>query len=112
MLQLHLCTVYNEYTPKKGAKRMRTKQSAFRFDDETIQMLDDLCRIYGFNRTQFLVLKIKQEHDVLQGNPKMRKMLEALRDCTNIISKATDTSIAVDTLQMAIDELDKPTDKI
>lgn len=91
---------------------MQPKQTAFRFKPGTLEKLDELCRIYGYNRTQFLELKIKQEHDVIQGNPKMKKMLEALRDCTDILNKATDSGIATEKLQMAIDELDKPTDII
>ena len=65
-----------------------TKLSAFRIPEETIAKLDELARVYGTTKTAFLILKIEQEYDVLQGNPRMKKMLSAMQECAQILKEA------------------------
>ena len=54
-----------------------TKTYNFRLPPETISQLDELTRAYGTNRTAFIILKIAQEYEALQGNPKTKKMLHS-----------------------------------
>ncbi len=83
-----------------------TKVSTYRLTPETLEMLDELCRAYGTNRTAFLTLKVKQEYDALQDNPKTKKMLQAMRQCAEIMREATGGSISADPVQLALDTVD------
>jgi hypothetical protein len=67
---------------------MPTKITGVRFTDETLRQLDELCRVYGLNRREWLQLKIAQEYDAMQGNPKLKAAIEALNECEKIL-KAT-----------------------
>lgn len=65
-----------------------SKQTAFRIPEETLAHLDEMVQILGTNRTAFICLKIEQEYEAMQGNPKMKKMLEALKQCADIMRNA------------------------
>lgn len=81
-----------------------TKVSTYRLTPDTLEMLDELCRAYGTNRTAFLTLKIQQEYDALQDNPKTKKMLQAMKECAEILREATGGVInSADPVQLAID---------
>jgi predicted DNA-binding protein len=87
-----------------------TKQTAFRIPEETLAHLDEMVQILGTNRTAFLCLKIEQEYEAMQGNPKMKRMLEALKECAAIMRNAgiivdDPCQIALDTVgALALDE--------
>ena len=49
-----------------------TKQTAFRIPEETLARLDEMVQILGTYRTAVLCLKIEQEYEAMQGNPKMK----------------------------------------
>ena len=72
-----------------------TKQTAFRFSNETLSKLDEMCRLLGTNRTAFLVLKIEQEYDAMCGNPKFKRVMKALAEMSDILN---DTRILADEL--------------
>lgn len=78
-----------------------TKQTAFRIPEETLARLDEMVQILGTNRTAFLCLKIEQEYEAMQGNPKMKRMLEAMKECAVIMRNAR--IIVDDPCQIALD---------
>lgn len=86
-----------------------TKLSTFRIPDDVLAKLDELARAYGTNRTAFLILKIEQEYDALQGNPRMKKMLSAMQECAQILKMASGEAKELgdesEPVQMAIDAL-------
>lgn len=65
-----------------------SKSVSFRFPEEVYKHLDEMANICGQDRTNFLVNLIEQEYDKYQGSPKMKKALEALRQCQEIIRSA------------------------
>lgn len=66
-----------------------TKNYNFRLPPAIDAQLDELARAFGITRTAFIILKISQEYDALQGNPKTKKMLQAMRDCAQILRDAS-----------------------
>lgn len=64
------------------------KQTAFRIPEDTLQKLDEMATIMGTDRTTYINMLINQEYDKYEGSPKMKKALEALRQCQEIIRKA------------------------
>ena len=79
-----------------------TKQTAFRIPEETLAKLDEMVQILGTNRTAFINLKIEQEYEAMQGNPKIKKALKAIKECTEIMRNAGLIDTA-DPCQIAID---------
>lgn len=85
------------------------KQTAFRIPEETLAKLDEMVQIVGTNRTAFITMKIEQEYEAMQGNPKIKKALKALKECSEImrnaglIDSADPCQIAIDTAG-ALDE--------
>lgn len=65
-----------------------SKSVTFRLPDEVFTHLDEMANICGRDRTNFLISLIEQEYDRYQGSPKMKKALEALRQCQEIIRSA------------------------
>ena len=82
-----------------------TKQTAFRFSDDTISKLDEMCRLLGTNRTAFLVLKIEQEYDAMLGNPKFKRVMKAITEMAEALSdtRVLADELTVDPVQLAID---------
>lgn len=60
--------------PKKN-----TIAVTFRCDLSVVDQLDEICKLSGIKRSEFLIGAITAEYDRLQGNPKMKEMLEQLR---------------------------------
>lgn len=65
-----------------------SRQIGLRLSDDNIRKLDELARITGHNRTTYIASVIENEYDKLEGSPKMKKALQALRECEEIIRKA------------------------
>lgn len=82
-----------------------TKQTAFRFSEDTISKLDEMCKLLGTNRTAFLVLKIEQEYDAMCGNPKFKRVMKALTEMTEALNgtRVLADELTVDPVQLAID---------
>lgn len=81
-----------------------TKQTAFRIPDETLSHLDEMARVFGTNRTAFLCAMIENEYQTMQGNPQLRKMLDALRECADIM-RAAGVAVA-DPYQVTLDAIE------
>ena len=79
-----------------------TKQTAFRIPEETLAKLDEMVQIVGTNRTAFITMKIEQEYEAMQGNPKIKKALKALKECAEIMRDAGLVDLA-DPCQIAMD---------
>lgn len=60
--------------PKKN-----TIAVTFRCDVAVADQLDEICRMMGIKRSEFLITAITSEYDKLQGNPKMKEMLEQMK---------------------------------
>lgn len=54
-------------------------QVAFRCPDYILAQLDELCQFSGTTRGQFFIECISSEYDKLQGNPKLKEMLETMK---------------------------------
>lgn len=55
------------------------KQLGIRLDEETVAHLDELARLMNASRATMLEMLIESEFDRVQGNPKAKAVLEALR---------------------------------
>ena len=62
------------------ASKKDTVQITFRAPTEVIRQLDELCSMSGIKRSEFLVNAICSEFDKVNGNPKLKKMLEQMRE--------------------------------
>ena len=60
--------------PKKN-----TIAVTFRCDVAVADQLDEICRMMGIKRSEFLITAITSEYDKLQGNPKMKEMLDQMK---------------------------------
>lgn len=65
-----------------------SRQVGLRLSEENIRKLDELARITGHNRTTYIASIIENEYDKLEGSPRMKKALKAIRECEEIIRKA------------------------
>lgn len=62
------------------ASKKDTVQITFRAPTEVIRQLDELCSMSGIKRSEFFVNAICSEFDKVNGNPKLKKMLEQMRE--------------------------------
>ena len=62
------------------ASRKDTVQITFRAPAEVIRQLDELCAMAGIKRSEFFINSICSEFDKVNGNPKLKKMLEQMRE--------------------------------
>lgn len=70
--------------PKKN-----TIAVTFRCDVAVADQLDELCRMMGIKRSEFLITAITSEYDKLQGNPKMKEMLEQMKQIAETMKQMT-----------------------
>ena len=61
----------------------------FRCDSAVAAQLDELCRMMGIKRSEFLISAITSEYDKMQGNPKLKDMLEQFRHITETMKQVT-----------------------
>lgn len=61
------------------AQKKDTEQITFRAPKEVIRQLDELCKIQGIKRGEFLISAITTEYDKMQGNPMLKEMMEQMR---------------------------------
>jgi hypothetical protein len=61
----------------------------FRCDCAVAAQLDVLCRMMGIKRSEFLISAITSEYDKMQGNPKLKDMLEQFRQITETLKQVT-----------------------
>lgn len=70
--------------PKKN-----TVAVTFRCDVAVADQLDVLCRMMGIKRSEFLISAITSEYDKMQGNPKLKDMLEKFKQITETMKQMT-----------------------
>lgn len=70
--------------PKKN-----TIAVTFRCDVAVVDQLDELCRLMGIKRSEFLISAITSEYDKMQGNPKMKEMLEQFKQIADTMKQLT-----------------------
>lgn len=70
--------------PKKN-----TIAVTFRCDVAVADQLDEICRMMGIKRSEFLITAITSEYDKLQGNPKMKEMLDQLKKIADTMKQLT-----------------------
>lgn len=70
--------------PKKN-----TIAVTFRCDVAVADQLDEICRMLGIKRSEFLITAITSEYDKLQGNPKMKEMLEQMKQIADTMKQLT-----------------------
>lgn len=61
------------------AKKKDTMQITFRAPKDVINQLDELCRILGVKRGEFIIVCITSEYDKINGDPKLKEILEQFR---------------------------------
>ena len=61
----------------------------FRCDVAVADQLDELCRMMGIKRSEFLISAITSEYDKMQGNPKLKDMLEQFKQITETMKQMT-----------------------
>ena len=70
--------------PKKN-----TIAFTFRCDVAVADQLDEICRMMGIKRSEFLITAITSEYDKLQGNPKMKEMLDQMKKIADTMKQLT-----------------------
>lgn len=75
--------------PKKN-----TVAVTFRCDVAVADQLDVLCRMMGIKRSEFLISAITSEYDKMQGNPKLKDILEQFKQITETMKQMTGQAIA------------------
>lgn len=69
--------------------KKKTIAVTFRCDCAVAAQLDVLCRMMGIKRSEFLISAITSEYDKMQGNPKLKDMLEQFRQITETMKQFT-----------------------
>ena len=82
-IKLENCQEISTY-PKKN-----TVAVTFRCDVAVADQLDELCRMMGIKRSEFLISAITSEYDKMQGNPKLKDMLEQFKQITETMKQMT-----------------------
>lgn len=70
--------------PKKN-----TIAVTFRCDVAVADQLDEICRMMGIKRSEFLITAITSEYDKLQGNPKMKELLDQMKKIADTMKQLT-----------------------
>ena len=70
--------------PKKN-----TIAVTFPCDVAVADQLDEICRMMGIKRSEFLITAITSEYDKLQGNPKMKEMLDQMKKIADTMKQLT-----------------------
>ena len=71
------------------ASKKDTMQITFRAPAEVIRQLDELCAMSGIKRSEFIISAITSEYDKMQGNPKLKDMLEQFKQITETMKQMT-----------------------
>ena len=71
------------------ASKKDTVQITFRAPTEVIRQLDELCAMSGMKRSEFFINAICSEYDKMQGNPKLKDMLEQFKQITETMKQMT-----------------------
>lgn len=67
--------------------RKDTIAITFRCDVKVAEQLDELCKMMGVKRSEFLITAITTEYDKMQGNPVLKDMLEQMRKVAEMMKQ-------------------------
>lgn len=70
--------------PKKN-----TIAVTFRCDVKVAEQLDDICRMMGIKRSDFLIAAITTEYDRIQGSPELKGMMDSVKQITEAVKRMT-----------------------
>lgn len=73
--------------PKKN-----TIAVTFRCDVAIAEQLDEICKLLGCKRSEFLITAITSQYDEMQGNPKMKAMLSQMKQIADTVKQLTGQS--------------------
>ena len=62
---------------------MAYKAYNFRLPDTVNDHLNELSKISGLNRTEFIINAIESAYDSMNGNPKMKSVMQQLQNMRN-----------------------------
>lgn len=71
------------------ANKKDTQAITFRAPTEVVEQLDELCRMAGIKRSEFIIGCITSEHDKMNGNPKLKEIMEQFRAISEQIKQLT-----------------------
>jgi esterase/lipase superfamily enzyme len=71
------------------ANKKDTQAITFRAPTEVVEQLDELCRIAGIKRSEFIIGCITSEHDKMNGNPKLKEIMEQFRAISEQMKQLT-----------------------
>ncbi len=70
----------------------KTISIAFRCPESVVAQLDELCRMAGCRRSEFLITSITSEYDKMNGNPKLKEIMEQFRSISEQMKALTGQS--------------------
>lgn len=71
------------------ANKKDTQAITFRAPTEVVEQLDELCRMAGIKRSEFIIGCITSEHDKMNGNPKLKEIMEQFRAISEKMKQLT-----------------------
>lgn len=71
------------------ANKKDTQAITFRAPTEVVEQLDELCRMAGIKRSEFIIGCITSEHDKMIGNPKLKEIMEQFRAISDQMKQLT-----------------------
>lgn len=73
-------------------------------NDDVLSQLNELADAYGVNRSAWLSLKVQQEYDSYQGNPKYKKDLAFIKELVDLVGKySLDLGISAEQFNLKAD---------
>lgn len=64
--------------------KQEVKQLSFRMPLSYFDMLDELCKVSGMSRGQYLMSSIEADYEKMEGNPKAKELLEQMKALTDL----------------------------
>lgn len=71
------------------ANKKDTQAITFRAPTEVVEQLDELCRMACIKRSEFIIGCITSEHDKMNGNPKLKEIMEQFRAISEQMKQLT-----------------------
>ena len=71
------------------ANKKDTVAITFRCSTSVCNQLDELCRMAGIKRSEFITACVTTEYDKMQGNPKLKEIMEQFRSISEQMKELT-----------------------
>lgn len=68
-----------------------TEPLTMRYPKDVIFKLDELCKLYGLSRRDYLIALIVSSYDELNGNKELKDLLQKIRDLTSKFDDINDS---------------------